>query len=94
MNTVTLTPKAKPDLYLEVDNINPDRFAGKTNEEIAALHLYEGSTQHLLGKVLRCLRIVGPDSRRDEDRHQGRCLPAQIYRDEDDRRRDSYRWER
>ncbi len=50
MNTVTLKSKAKPDLYLEVDAITPDSFAGKTNEEIAALQLFEGSTPHPLGK--------------------------------------------
>jgi len=50
MNTVTLKSKAKPDLYLEVDNISPDAFAGKTNEEIAALQLFEGSTPNPLGK--------------------------------------------
>jgi len=60
MNTVTLTTKAKPDLYLEVDNINPDRIAGKTNEEIAALHLYEGSTQHPLGKFFDVSGSSGP----------------------------------
>ncbi|HMA04442.1 MAG TPA: formylmethanofuran dehydrogenase subunit C, partial [Methanomicrobiales archaeon] len=60
MNTITLTSKAKPELFLEADNITPDRFAGKTNDEIAALHLYEGSTQHALGKFLDVSGSSGP----------------------------------
>jgi formylmethanofuran dehydrogenase subunit C len=50
MNTITLKAKAKPDLFLEADNITPDAFAGKTNEEIAAFQLFEGSFPHPLGK--------------------------------------------
>ncbi|MDD1651959.1 MAG: formylmethanofuran dehydrogenase subunit C, partial [Methanomicrobiales archaeon] len=50
MQTVTLNPIAQPGLRLEVDNISPDKFAGKSAEQIAALHVYEGNTQHTLGK--------------------------------------------
>jgi len=53
MQTVTLTPIAQPGLRLEVDNITPDKFAGKTAEQIAALHVYEGNTQHTLGKFFK-----------------------------------------
>jgi formylmethanofuran dehydrogenase subunit C len=53
MQTVTLTVIAQPGLRLEVDNITPDKFAGKTAEQIAALHVYEGNTQHTLGKFFR-----------------------------------------
>ena len=49
METVTLTLKNQPDLYLEADNITPDAFAGKKAEEIADLHVYVGREQHRLG---------------------------------------------
>ncbi|MDN7025278.1 formylmethanofuran dehydrogenase subunit C [Methanoculleus sp. FWC-SCC1] len=49
METVTLTIKNQPSLYLEADNISPDAFAGKSAENIAALHAYEGNTQTTLG---------------------------------------------
>jgi len=60
MNTVTLTSKAKPGLYLEADVITPDGFAGKTNEQIAALQLFEGSTPHPLGKFFDVSGSSGP----------------------------------
>ncbi len=50
METVTLTMKNQPHLYLEADNITPDAFAGKTAEEIASLHAFEGREQTSLGK--------------------------------------------
>lgn len=49
MNTVTLVPKAKPTLYIEVDSITPDAFAGKTTDQIAALPVYEGNATEPLG---------------------------------------------
>jgi formylmethanofuran dehydrogenase subunit C len=42
MNTVTLTVKKVPDLYLECENVNPDVFAGKTAEQIGKLNGFEG----------------------------------------------------
>ena len=48
MNTVTLTPKKQPDLYLEVNSITPDAFAGKSPEQIGALPVYEGNTSYKL----------------------------------------------
>ncbi len=50
METVTITMKNQPHLYLEADNISPDKFAGKKASEIAALHAYEGREQTTLGK--------------------------------------------
>jgi len=50
METVTITMKNQPKLYLEADNISPDKFAGKKASEIAALHAYEGREQTTLGK--------------------------------------------
>jgi len=49
MNTVTLVPKAKPTLYIEVDSITPDAFAAKKPDQIAALPVYEGNTTQPLG---------------------------------------------
>ncbi len=49
MNTVTLTPKKQSSLYLEVNSITPDLFAGKTPEQISALPVYEGNTEYPLG---------------------------------------------
>ncbi|HQC13371.1 MAG TPA: formylmethanofuran dehydrogenase subunit C, partial [Methanoregulaceae archaeon] len=50
MDTVTLTLKTPPTLYLEADNISPDVFAGKKASEIAELHVFEGREQFQLGK--------------------------------------------
>ena len=50
METVTITMKNQPALYLEADNVSPDKFAGKTATQIADLHVYEGNTTSTLGK--------------------------------------------
>jgi formylmethanofuran dehydrogenase subunit C len=50
METVTLTIKNQPTLYLEADTITPDNFSGKKASEIAALHAYEGRDQTTIGK--------------------------------------------
>ena len=50
MTTVTLTPKQQPDLYLEVDSITPDAFAGKKADQIAELPVYQGNTTYKLGE--------------------------------------------
>jgi formylmethanofuran dehydrogenase subunit C len=44
METVTITMKNVPALYLEADNVSPDTFAGKTAAQIAELHVHEGNT--------------------------------------------------
>lgn len=49
METVTITMKNQPALYLEADNITPDMFAGKKAAEIAALHVHEGNKTKKLG---------------------------------------------
>jgi formylmethanofuran dehydrogenase subunit C len=49
VNTVTVTLKKKSDLYLEVNSITPDAFAGKSPVQIAALPVYEGNTEYPLG---------------------------------------------
>ena len=50
METVTITMKNLPALYLEADNISPDAFAGKTAAQIADLPVYEGNITSNLGK--------------------------------------------
>jgi len=50
METVTITVKNAPALYLEADNITPDVFAGKTAAQIAELSVHEGNTTSALGK--------------------------------------------
>ncbi|HXX55283.1 MAG TPA: formylmethanofuran dehydrogenase subunit C [Methanoregula sp.] len=49
MNTVTLTVKKQPELYLECENVNPDVFAGKSIEQIAKLGAYQGREMSTLG---------------------------------------------
>ncbi|KUG20867.1 formylmethanofuran dehydrogenase (tungsten) subunit c [hydrocarbon metagenome] len=49
METVTATIKNQPDLYLEVENLTPDAFAGKSLAEIAALPAHIGNTEVSLG---------------------------------------------
>jgi len=49
MNTVTLTVKKQPELYLECENVNPDVFAGKKIEAIAKLGAYQGKAMDTLG---------------------------------------------
>jgi formylmethanofuran dehydrogenase subunit C len=50
METVTITMKNPPALYLEADNVSPDAFAGKTAAQIAELSVHEGNTTSSLGK--------------------------------------------
>lgn len=50
METVTITMKNPPGLFLEADNVSPDTFAGKKAADIAALHAFEGREQTSLGK--------------------------------------------
>jgi formylmethanofuran dehydrogenase subunit C len=49
MNTVTLTVKKAPELYLECENVNPDVFAGKKADQIAKLGAYQGKEIATLG---------------------------------------------
>ena len=39
---VILTPTKKPDMSIEADTISPDYFAGKTEEEIKSLEVWQG----------------------------------------------------
>jgi len=49
METVTLTIKQQPNLFLEAETITPDAFAGKKAAEIAALPVFIGNTEEKLG---------------------------------------------
>jgi len=50
METVTITMKNAPALYLEADIISPDAFAGKNAAQIAELPVFEGNNPSTLGK--------------------------------------------
>lgn len=50
METVTITMKNPPELYLEADTVSPDAFAGKTAAKIAELPVFEGNVPSTLGK--------------------------------------------
>ena len=59
METVTITMKNPPALYLEADNVSPDAFAGKTAAQIAELPVYEGNTTSTLGKYFEVAGNAG-----------------------------------
>jgi formylmethanofuran dehydrogenase subunit C len=59
METVTITMKNPPGLYLEADNVTPDKFAGKTASQIAELHVHEGNTTAPLGKYFEVAGNAG-----------------------------------
>ena len=50
MDTVTLTVKQTPELYLECEHITPDFFAGKTAAQIAELPAFQGKEDTKLGE--------------------------------------------
>jgi formylmethanofuran dehydrogenase subunit C len=59
METVTITMKNPPALYLEAENVAPDKFAGKTAAQIAELHVHEGNTTSTLGKYFEVSGAAG-----------------------------------
>jgi formylmethanofuran dehydrogenase subunit C len=59
METVTITMKNAPALYLETDNVSPDAFAGKTAAQIAELSVHEGNTTSTLGKYFEVAGNAG-----------------------------------
>jgi len=50
METVTITMKNAPKLYLEADTISPDAFAGSKAAQIADLPVFEGNIPKKLGE--------------------------------------------
>ena len=66
METVIITMKNLPTLYLEADTISPDAFAGKSAAEIAKLPVFEGNQQFTLGKYFE---IAGDSGKTAADTH-------------------------
>ena len=62
METVTITMKNPPALYLEADNVSPDAFAGKTAAQIGDLHVYEGNETWTLGKYFEVSGNAGANA--------------------------------
>ena len=62
MNTVTIKLKKVPDLYLECESVTPDKFAGKSLEEIAALPCSEGKRERLLMRRRSTSMVLEPPS--------------------------------
>ncbi len=50
METVTLTIKKAPTLYLEAEAVTPDALAGKSLDQIRALPVYMGNEEFTLGE--------------------------------------------
>jgi formylmethanofuran dehydrogenase subunit C len=59
METVTITMKNLPALYLEADNVSPDAFAGKSAAQIVDLPVYEGNGTYTLGKYFEVAGNAG-----------------------------------
>lgn len=59
METVTITMKNAPALYLEADIISPDAFAGKSAAQIADLPVFEGNNPSTLGKYFEISGSAG-----------------------------------
>lgn len=59
METVTITMKNAPALYLEADTISPDAFAGKSAARIAELPVFEGNNPSTLGKYFEISGSAG-----------------------------------
>jgi len=59
METVTITMKNAPALYLEADTISPDAFAGKSAAQIAELPVFEGNVPSTLGKYFEISGSAG-----------------------------------
>ncbi|NJD75655.1 MAG: formylmethanofuran dehydrogenase subunit C [Candidatus Methanoperedens sp.] len=51
MQTVTLKPKKEMKISVEVENITPDRFAGKSEKEIQAIEAWMGNQKTTLGDL-------------------------------------------
>ena len=63
MKELKLRLKKEPQFPLEADNISPDKFTGKTQEEIKNLPLYHGKEEVKLGDFFE---ISGKASEKDE----------------------------
>ena len=72
MNTVTLTVKKVPGVFLECEKVNPDAFAGKTADQIAQLPAFQGKEISTLGDYFDRHRGCRCNGSGDKDRHQRR----------------------
>lgn len=61
MQVVKLSLKEANKIPIEADNINPDNFAGKTEEEIKAILVWYGNGQYPLGDFFN-VKVEGSDS--------------------------------
>jgi formylmethanofuran dehydrogenase subunit C len=61
MQIVKLSLKEANKIPIEADNINPDNFAGKTEEEIKAVMVWYGNGQYPLGDFFN-VKVEGSDS--------------------------------
>jgi formylmethanofuran dehydrogenase subunit C len=83
METVTITLKNAPALYLEADTISPDAFAGKTAAQIAELPVFEGNVPSTLGKYFEVsgdagataadTKVVVKGDMKGQDPCEGQC---------------------
>jgi len=62
MNTVTLTIKKQPDLFLEAECFTPDALAGKKETEITELPVYIGKTVEKIGDYFTVSGDAGPSA--------------------------------
>ncbi|MFZ0006080.1 MAG: formylmethanofuran dehydrogenase subunit C [Methanoregula sp.] len=59
METITLTVKKVPELYLECEGLNPDTFAGKSVDQIAKIPMYQGKEISTLGEYFTVAGTTG-----------------------------------
>lgn len=58
MQTVTIKPKKEIKISTEVENISPDKFAGRTEKEIQSLEAWLGNQKTTLGELFS-IRVEG-----------------------------------
>ncbi|MGB9929082.1 MAG: formylmethanofuran dehydrogenase subunit C, partial [Methanosarcina sp.] len=61
MQTVKISLKAANKIPIEADDVNPDNFAGKTEEEIKTIKVWYGNSQAPLGDFFN-IEVEGTDS--------------------------------
>lgn len=70
---VNLKLTNEPEFYLEADCITPDTFAGKSNEDIAKLKVFEGNKQATLGDYFTITGQSGSDAAGTDITIEGNC---------------------
>ncbi len=60
MQTVTMRPGKEITMSVEAENISPDKFAGKTKEEIQALEAWMGNQKTTIGELFS-VEVEGKD---------------------------------